>query len=117
LVAAAIGYTGYAVAVRIAPRRFFPIVEVALIAIAAGLLSRGVGTLQQVGWLPGYHSWAFDTGWWSGWWSVPGSVARQVFYVAPTPTVAQFAAWLAYLVVMLAVSLRSLGLPGAPPST
>jgi high-affinity iron transporter len=106
LVAAAIAYGMYAGAIRINLAKFFTYTGVFLIVVAAGILSYGIGALQTVGWLPGLSHKAFDiTGWfsWSSWY---GEIIQGVFNVTPTPTVLQLAAWLAYLVIVLAVFLR-----------
>jgi high-affinity iron transporter len=106
LVAVAIAIGMYAGAVRINLAKFFSYTGVFLILVAAGILSYGIGALQTVGWLPGLASKAFDiTSWfdWSAWY---GEVVQGVFNVTPTPTVLQFAAWLAYLVIVLVIFLR-----------
>jgi high-affinity iron transporter len=111
MVAAAIAYGMYRGAVRINLAKFFTYTGIFLIVVAAGILSYGVGALQTVGWLPGLSHRAFDiTAWfdWSAWY---GEVIQGVFNVTPAPTVLQFACWLGYLVLVLAVFLR----PGQSP--
>jgi high-affinity iron transporter len=106
LIAAAIAYGMYAGAVRINLAKFFKYTGVFLIVIAAGILAYAVKALQTVGWLPGLGSTAFDMSGafdWSAWY---GEVIQGIFNIDPTPTVLQFAAWLAYLVIVLALFLR-----------
>jgi high-affinity iron transporter len=113
LIAIAIAYAMYAGAVRINLATFFKYTAVFLILVAAGILSYGVGALQTVGWLPGLAHKAFDISSWFNWSSWYGQVIQGVFNVTPTPTVLQFGAWLAYLVLVLAVFLRPTKAPAA----
>lgn len=106
LIAIAIAWAMYAGAIRINLAKFFKYTAVFLILVAAGILSYGVGALQTVGWLPGLANKAFDISSWFNWASWYGQVVQGVFNVTPTPTVLQFGAWLAYLVIVLAVFLR-----------
>ena len=116
LIAAAIAYGMYAGAIRINLAKFFKYTGVFLIVVAAGILSYGIGALQTVGWLPGpepqgirHHPW-FN---WSSWY---GEVIQGIFNVTPTPTVLQFACWLAYLVIVLAIFLRPTKAPPRKPT-
>jgi high-affinity iron transporter len=119
LIAVAIAYGMYVGAVRINLAKFFSYTGVFLIVVAAGILSYGIGALQTVGWLPGLASRAFDISSWFNWSSWYGEVVQGIFNVTPTPTILQFAAWLAYLVIVLALFLRptrAAAKPsGAPP--
>ena len=107
LIAAAIACGIYAGAVRINLGKFFSYTGIFLIVVAAaGILSYGIGALQTVGWLPGLNSRVFDISSWLNWSSWYGEIIQGVFNITPTPTVLQFALWLAYLVVVLALFLR-----------
>jgi high-affinity iron transporter len=106
LVAAAIAYGMYAGAIRINLAKFFSYTGIFLIVVAAGILSYGVGALQTVGWLPGLGGKAFDISSWFNWSSWYGEIIQGVFNITPTPTVLQFAVWLAYLVIVLLFFLR-----------
>jgi high-affinity iron transporter len=114
LIAIAIAWAMYAGAIRINLAKFFKYTAVFLILVAAGILSYGVGALQTVGWLPGLAHKAFDISSWFNWTSWYGQVIQGVFNVTPTPTVLQFGAWLAYLVIVLAVFLRPTKAPAKP---
>ncbi|MGV9798939.1 iron uptake transporter permease EfeU [Mycobacterium sp. NPDC003449] len=106
LIAAAIAYGMYAGAVRINLAKFFKYTGIFLIVVAAGILAYGIKALQTVGWLPGLGTVAFDMSGafdWSAWY---GEIIQGVFNIDPTPTVLQFVAWLAYIVVVLAVFLK-----------
>lgn len=80
---------------------FFSRTAILLIIIAAGILAYGIGDLQEAGLVPG-HSWtAFDltahispTTWWV---SIIGGLTN----LAPSMTVLQVVAWVAYLSVVL----------------
>ena len=112
LIAAAIACGMYAGAVRINLAKFFKYTGVFLILVAAGVLAYGIGALQTVGWLPGLGSKAFDISseHWSAWY---GEIIQGVFNIDPTPTVLQFGAWLAYIVVVLALFLKPIRAAGA----
>ncbi len=117
LIAVAIAIAMYIGAVRINLAKFFNYTGVFLIVVAAGILSYGIGALQTVGWLPGLANKAFDISSWFDWSSWYGEVIQGVFNVTPTPTILQFAAWLAYLVVVLALFLRPMRAPATPSDT
>lgn len=105
--AAGITWAMYAGAIRINLSKFFTYTGLFLVVVAAGILSYGVGALQTVGWLPGHGRRAFDITAsldWSSWY---GQILQGVFNVSPSPTVLQFAAWTTYLVVVVALFLRT----------
>jgi high-affinity iron transporter len=106
LIAVAIAYGIYRGALRIDLAKFFSYTGAFLIVVAAGILSYGIGALQTVGWIPGLSSRAFDISSWFDWSSWYGEVVQGVFNVTPTPTVLQFAGWLTYLAIVLALFLR-----------
>jgi high-affinity iron transporter len=117
LVAAAIAYGMYVGAVRINLGKFFKYTGVFLIVVAAGILSYGIGALQTVGWLPGLGSKGFDLTSWFNWSSWYGEIIQGVFNVTPTPTVLQLTAWLAYLVIVLAIFVRPTKAPAKPETS
>jgi high-affinity iron transporter len=117
LIAIAIAYGMYVGAVRIDLAKFFSYTGAFLIVVAAGILSYGIGALQTVGWLPGLANKAFDVTSWFNWSSWYGEVIQGIFNVTPTPTILQFALWLAYLGIVLALFLRPIGKPVTPIDT
>jgi high-affinity iron transporter len=97
----------YRRAVRLNVGVFFNRTAVALIVIAAGVLSHGLGDLQNAGVLPGQHWIAFDlTGhvdpgsWWV-------SVLTGVTELSPKMTVLQAVAWVTYLAVVIPAFIRA----------
>lgn len=117
LIAVAIAYGMYVGALRINLAKFFRYTGAFLVIVAAGILSYGIGALQTVGWLPGLSNRAFDISSWFNWSSWYGQVIQGVFNVTPTPTVLQFAGWLAYLVIVLFIFLRPSKAPAKPSDT
>jgi high-affinity iron transporter len=91
----------YRRAVRINIGVFFNRTAILLIVIAAGVLSYGLGDLQEAGLLPGQQWIAFDltahldpNSWWV-------SIITGITDLAPKLTVLQVVAWVGYLVVVI----------------
>jgi len=91
----------YRRAVRLNVGVFFNRTAIALIVIAAGVLSYGLGDLQDAGLLPGQRWIAFDltahvdpNSWWV-------SIVTGATELATKMTVLQVVAWLAYLAVVI----------------
>src|SRR5882757_5616849 len=117
LIAIAIAYGMYVGVVRINLAKIFSYTGAFLIIVAAGILSYGIGALQTVGWLPCLANKAFDVTSWFNWSSWYGEVIQGIFNVTPTPTIMQFALWLAYLVIVLALFLRPIPEHATPKDT
>ena len=97
----------YRRAVRLNVGVFFNRTAIALIVIAAGVLSYGLGDLQDAGLLSGQRWIAFDltahvdpNSWWV-------SIVTGATELAPKMTVLQVVAWLAYLAVVIPAFVRS----------
>jgi high-affinity iron transporter len=109
-VAAVLGVGFYQGSRRINLATFFRWTGVALIFIAAGLLSSAVHELIEIGVIPFGSQTLFDlsavlpheqdTG------NVLGQFLRALFGYSATPEVTTFAVWLTYIVVVLALFLR-----------
>ena len=115
LVGAALGLTAavvlcwllYRRAVRINVGVFFNRTAIALIVIAAGVLSYGLGDLQDAGLLSGQRWIAFDltahvdpNSWWV-------SIVTGVTELAPKMTVLQVVAWVVYLAVVIPLFVQA----------
>ncbi|MEI7540870.1 MAG: iron uptake transporter permease EfeU [Actinomycetes bacterium] len=59
-VAIALGYLIYKSSINLNLSKFFKYTGVALIVVAAGVLSYAVHEFQELGWLPGAHAYAWD---------------------------------------------------------
>ncbi|MFJ1455293.1 iron uptake transporter permease EfeU [Nocardia sp. N2S4-5] len=97
----------YRQAVRLNLGTFFNRTALVLIVIAAGVLSYGLGDLQDAGILPGAHWIAFDftthvdpNSWWV-------SIITGITELTPKMTMLQVVAWLGYLAVVIPLFLRA----------
>ena len=104
--AIALGVLIYRGALRIDLARFFTYTGVALIFVAAGILSYGIHDVQEAGFLPGLTNLAFD---------VSGVIDPGSWYAAllkgtlnftPATTVLQAVAWVLYVGIVLFLFLR-----------
>lgn len=112
LLAAAIGVALYRGAQVINLRTFFQWTGVALIFIAAGLLSHAVHEFVEVGWITVGTGTAFDVSAIlphdpeTGAVGVVGSILRAIFGYSSNPEWVTFLTWLGYLVAVLLLYLR-----------
>ncbi|MDM7830849.1 iron uptake transporter permease EfeU [Cellulomonas edaphi] len=97
----------YRGAVKLNLRVFFAWTGLFLIFVAAGVLSYGVHDLQEAGVLPGLSNLAFDvsatvppTSWY-------GTLLKGVFNFTPATTWLQLVAWVAYVVPVLTIFVRT----------
>ncbi|MCV0402962.1 MAG: FTR1 family protein [Chloroflexi bacterium] len=111
-IAVAIGYGLYRGARVINLRTFFSWTGIALIFIAAGLLSHGIHEFIEAGWISIGTATAFDISGIlphdpaAGGLGVVGSILRALVGYTSTPEWITFAAWLAYVVVVLFLYTR-----------
>jgi high-affinity iron transporter len=99
--ALAIAVSMYRMGVRINLGRFFTVVGIALLVVAAGLLADAVENLQQLGVLPGAGDALWTTERWLSENSGFGDVLHGLLGYASAPTALQLAAWSVFLVVGL----------------
>lgn len=101
-----LGYLLYKRAVTINLARFFTITGVALIIVAAGVLSYAVHEFQEVGWLPGEDStaWSIDS-WLSPDSFIAGLLAGSIGFRTTTSWL-QVGFWVFYLVSVLTAYLK-----------
>jgi high-affinity iron transporter len=100
-VAVALGYLIYNRSVKLNLSKFFTVTGVALIIVAAGVLSYGIHEFQELGWLPGADTFIWDVTPWIGKESILGSILGGTIGFDTTTSVVQFIAWAAYLVAVL----------------
>ena len=111
-IAVGIGYALYRGAQVINLRTFFSWTGIALIFIAAGLLSHGIHEFIDAGWISFGTSTAFDISGIlphepdAGALGVIGSILRALVGYTSTPEWITFAAWLAYIVVVVTLYTR-----------
>jgi high-affinity iron transporter len=115
-IAVAIGYGLYRGARVVNLRTFFSWTGIALIFIAAGLLSHGIHEFIEAGWITFGTSTAFDVSAIlpheaepeNGALGVIGSILRALVGYTSTPEWITFATWLAYIVIVLYLYTRPL---------
>ncbi|GHG44536.1 iron transporter [Flavimobilis marinus] len=106
-VAVTLGWAVYRGAVRLDLRLFFAWTGVFLVVVAAGVLAYGVHDLQEAGLLPGLHSLAFDVSAQvppSSWYA---TLLKGIFNFSPATTWLEAGAWVAYVVPVLTLFVRS----------
>ncbi|WP_178705501.1 iron uptake transporter permease EfeU [uncultured Actinomyces sp.] len=121
VVAVIIGWLIYTGAARINLSIFFNITGLLLIFVAAGIVSYGIGDLQEASVIPGWgthiyditayldgsvYSWLTTSSWW---WTL----LEAMFNVNASPTYLQLIGWLLYIVIILPLFLVRSGMVGA----
>ena len=106
LFAVSLGYLIYKRAIRINLSKFFTITGVALIVVAAGVLSYAVHEFQELGWLPGVDSFAWDLSALIPTSSVLGSFLSGTIGFDPSMSWLQLLIWTSYLAGTLALYLK-----------
>ncbi|ROS23125.1 iron uptake transporter permease EfeU [Cellulomonas sp. PhB150] len=97
----------YRGAVKLNLRVFFAWTGLFLVFVAAGVLSYGVHDLQEAGILPGLNNLAFDVSSTvppSSWY---GTLLKGIFNFTPATTWLQLVAWVAYVVPVLTIFIRT----------
>jgi len=108
ILGAALGWAIYAGAVRFNLSRFFTISGYFLVVVAAGIVSYGVGDLQEAGVIPGVTNHAYN---FSSLVTAPAvnwlyALLSAMFQLNANPTVLQVIAWWAYLIPVLFIFYR-----------
>ncbi len=91
---------------RINLSRFFTWTGLFLVLVAAGVLSYGIGDLQEAAVIPGWGQPAFSLAWLVSPTSWLGALLGGLVNFTPEPTWAQFAGWLGYLVIVTTLFVR-----------
>ena len=125
LVAVVIGWLIYTGAARINLSVFFNITGLLLIFVAAGIVSYGIGDLQEASVIPGWgthiyditayldgslYSWLTTSSWW---WTL----LEAMFNANASPTHLQLIGWVLYIVIILPLFLVRSGMVGATHPT
>jgi high-affinity iron transporter len=115
-VSIALGYLIYNRSVKINLSKFFTVTGVALIVVAAGVLSYGIHEFQELGFLPGADTFLWDVTPWIAKESILGSILGGTIGFDTTTSIVQFIAWTGYLVAVLVpyLSKKSAPAPRVP---
>jgi high-affinity iron transporter len=114
--AVVIGWLLYRRSVSLNLATFFKITGAGLVVVAAGVLAYGIHDLQEADILPGLQALAFDVSRWvppSSWY---GTLLKGIFNFSPASTWLEVAAYLAYLVPVMVLFLRTPAAPVAVPT-
>jgi high-affinity iron transporter len=117
-IAVGLGVLLYRGGLKLNLRSFFRVTGLLLIVVAAGLFAFALHELQEAGWLPMLAGTAFDI---SG--TLPddsgvGGILRAIFGYQANPTWLEIVGWLAYLIVVGGLFLRSRpAIPAATPTS
>ena len=96
-----LGYAIYNRTVKLDLAKFFTITGVALIIIAAGVLSYGIHEFKELGYLPGVDSFLWDVTPWIAKESLLGSLLGGLVGFDTTTSFVQFTGWSIYLLAVL----------------
>ena len=96
-----LGYAIYNRSVKLNLSKFFTITGVALIVIAAGVLSYGIHEFQELGFLPGADAFLWDVTPWIAKESILGSLLGGLVGFDTTTSFIQFIGWSIYLLAVL----------------
>ena len=112
--AVVLGYLIYNRSVKLNLSKFFTITGVALIIVAAGVLSYGIHEFQELGYIPGEDSFLWDVTPWNAKESILASLLGGTVGFDTTTSFIQFYAWAGYLVAVLVPYLSKGKSPAAP---
>ena len=97
--AAALGWAAFRGGQRLSLQRFFSVTTVFIMLLAAGLLSRGIGRLQGMGFLP-FSEPVWNTSWLLSDGSVAGGFLSGLVGYRAQPTLPEVFAYVAYVVIV-----------------
>lgn len=96
-----LGYLIYNRSIKLNLSKFFTVTGVALIVVAAGVLSYGIHEFQELGWLPGADNFVWDVTPWIAKESVVGSLLGGMIGFDTTTSLVQLIGWSIYLLAVL----------------
>ena len=105
-VAVILGYLIYNRSIKLNLSKFFTVTGVALIIVAAGVLSYGVHEYQELGWLPGVSSYAWDISAVMAKDSIAGTLLAGTVGFDVNTSWVQLALWATYLGLVLRLYTR-----------
>jgi high-affinity iron transporter len=105
--AVVLGYLIYNRSIRLNLSKFFTVTGVFLIIVAAGVLSYGIHEYQELGWIPGDGSYAWDISSVIAKDSIAGSLLAGTIGFDVNTTWVQLIFWAAYLTVVLRLYTQS----------
>ena len=111
--AVVLGYLIYNRAIKLNLSKFFTITGIALIVVAAGVLSYGVHEFQELGWIAGDSSYAWDISSFMAKDSIAGSVLAGTIGFDVDTSWIQLFVWAAYLSIVLRLYTK----PAKPAKT
>jgi high-affinity iron transporter len=101
-----LGYLIYNRAIKINLSTFFTVTGVALVIVAAGVLSYAVHEFQELGWLPGEKAYAWDVSSWLPADSLPATLLSGTIGFDVNTSWLQLFIWAGYLTAVLALYLK-----------
>lgn len=104
--AIALGWLIYRRAITINLSKFFTITGVALIVVAAGVLAYGVHEFQELGWFPGYGTYAWNVSSWISSDSIAAALIQGTLGFRTAFTWVELLAWGGFLALVLPAYLR-----------
>ena len=109
-----LGYLIYRSSIKINLSKFFNYTGIALVVVAAGVLSYGIHEYQELGWLPGVDFFLWDVTSVIAKESLLGGVLAGTIGFDTTTSLLQFVFWGAYLAVVLSLYLKPAASKPAP---
>jgi len=91
----------YTYSVRLDVKLFFGVTSILLVVFAAGLVARGVGEFQEIGWLPIMTAAAWDTSPWLSIDSTFGSILRALVGYNDRPSLLEVTSYVSYWLVVV----------------
>lgn len=101
-----LGYLIYRSSIKINLSKFFNYTGIALVVVAAGVLSYGIHEYQELGWLPGADFFVWDVTSVIAKESLLGGILAGTIGFDTTTSLLQFGFWAAYLGIVLALYLK-----------
>jgi len=116
-VAITLGYLIYRSSIKINLSKFFNYTGIALVVVAAGVLSYGIHEYQELGWLPGPDFFIWDVTSVIAKESLLGGVLAGTIGFDTTTSLLQFVFWAAYLAIVLSLYLKPASAKSVPAKT